>query len=507
MTDNAETADAPAASSTPAKRTPLAVTRRRLLSGGAVAAGAAAALALPPNVRKAVAATTADSPRPFNLSDVKHVVILMQENRSFDHYFGTLSGVRGFADPTALKLSDGKSVFYQADPLNPDGYLLPYHLDTSTTAAAAIPSTNHSWAPQHQSYNDGAMDGWMEAHIAADGNTNSQFIMGYYNRGDLPFHYALADHFTICDNYYCGVLGPTYPNRILHLSGTIDPTGSRGGPIIDNGAPYGVCDWECYPQTLDNAGVSWRYYQDNQDYNYMGFFPPFYTAEQGSRLYDLGMASYNGKFEYDAMNDQLPTVSWIATTSAGSEHPNASPAGGANFIASKLDAVAANPDVWAKTVFIINYDENDGLFDHVPPPVAPAGTPGEIVTANSPYGSTQGGNMPVGPGFRVPCIIVSPWTTGGFVCSTPFDHTSVLRFLETVTGVPCPNISAWRRQTLGDLTTAFGQRADPVPPSYADTGGQLGYTQYAVANFPLPTPPSSNQAYPVQEPGRRPHIG
>jgi phospholipase C len=198
----------------------------------------------------------------------------MQENRSFDHYFGTLSGVRGFSDPDAIKLPGRQSVFYQPDTLNPDGYQLPFHLDTGTTAAAAIPSTNHSWGPQHGSYNDGAMDSWFQAHIPADGATNAPYIMGYYQRKDLPFHFALADSFTICDSYFCSVLGPTYPNRIMHLSGTIDPAGERGGPIIDNGAPYGVCDWECYPLTLDNAGVSWRYYQDNQDFNYMGFFPP-----------------------------------------------------------------------------------------------------------------------------------------------------------------------------------------------------------------------------------------
>jgi phospholipase C len=119
------------------------MTRRRLLGSAAAAGGlAAASLALPPNVRKALA-----SPPPENgrISDVKHVVMLMQENRSFDHYFGTLSGVRGFGDPHAARLPDGRSVFYQPDPANPDGYLLPYHLDTRTTSAQAIPSMSHEW--------------------------------------------------------------------------------------------------------------------------------------------------------------------------------------------------------------------------------------------------------------------------------------------------------------------------------------------------------------------------
>src|ERR1700679_2131680 len=149
-----------------------------------------------------------------------------------------------------------------------------------------------------------------------------------------------------------------------------------------------------------------------------------------------------GRFEYDAMNDKLPAVSSIIPTGFQSEHPDYMPAAGAAFIASKIDAIAANPEVWAKTVFILNYDENDGLFDHVAPPVAPHGTPPEFINGE-----------PVGAGFRVPCIIISPWTAGGWVCSQLFDHTSVLQFAEKITGVKEENISAWRRKTFGDLTS------------------------------------------------------
>ena len=119
-------------------------------------------------------------------------------------------------------------------------------------------------------------------------------------------------------------------------------------------------------------------------------------------------------------------------------------ADGAVFVASKIDAIAATPCVWAKTVFILIYDENDGLFDHVPPPVPPEGTPREFVDG-----------LPIGGGFRVPCIIVSPWTAAGWVSSEPFDHTSVLRFLEVLTGVREPNISDGRRKTFGDLASAL----------------------------------------------------
>jgi phospholipase C len=162
-------------------------------------------MALPPNVRKALAAP---APGNASLGDIEHVVILMQENRSFDHYFGTLDGVRGFADPTAIKLSTGKNVFYQPDPENPDGYLLPYHLDTLTTGAQAIPSMSHAWQVQHSAWDNGKMDNWLPAHLAADGS-NGPFTMGYYESQDIPFQFALAENFTIFDNYHCSVLGPT----------------------------------------------------------------------------------------------------------------------------------------------------------------------------------------------------------------------------------------------------------------------------------------------------------
>jgi len=206
------------------------ITRRRLLAtAGTAAAAAFAAEFLPVNVRRALAA--GPPTRKGSLRDIKHVVILMQENRSFDHYFGTLTGVRGFADPTALTLSTGKPVFYQPDPDNPDGYLLPFHLNTQTTSAQAIPSTSHAWTVQHSAWDSGKMDNWLPAHLAADGK-NGPFTMGYYEREDIAFQFALAESFTICDNYHCSVLGPTWPNRLYHISASIDPLGEHGGPII-----------------------------------------------------------------------------------------------------------------------------------------------------------------------------------------------------------------------------------------------------------------------------------
>ncbi len=468
------------------------ITRRRLLGTGAAAAGGAVVSSLlPPSIRQALAA----GPRTGSLKDIEHVVIHMQENRSFDHYFGTLAGVRGFGDPKALTLSTGRSVFYQPDPSNPDRYLLPWHLDTQHTSSQAIPSTSHAWHVQHQAWNGGRMDNWLPAHLKADGRHTGPYTMSYYERQDIPFQFALAEAFTLCDGYHCSLLGPTWPNRLYLMSGMIDPSGEHGGPIISNVVkkPY---TWTTYPERLEKAGVNWRVYQEEDDYgtNVLEFFQAYQDARPGSGLYERALTiSQPGQFERDARAGKLPTVSWIIPTSGQSEHPAYIPASGADFLASKLEAVASNPDLWSKTLFIVNYDENDGLFDHVPPPTPPLGTPGEFVNG-----------LPIGGGIRVPCFLISPWTVGGFVATDNFDHTSVLQLLENMTGVKEPNITAWRRETFGDLTSALGfaQSARHRFPALPATRQQFWTAEREVRTLPKATIPEANQVPPVQETSR-----
>jgi phospholipase C len=400
-----------------------------------------------------------------------------------------MKGVRGFDDPDAVTLPGGKSVFYQRDPKTPNGYLLPFHLDTKTTNAQAIPSTSHAWAVQHSAWNGGKMDNWLPAHRKADGDDHGPYTMGYYTRDDIPFQYALAESFTILDGYHCSLLGPTWPNRLYHWTGMIDPDGTGGGPVISNvvTSPY---SWKTYPERLTDAGISWHVYQEEDDYgcNPLEFFKAYQDADAKSPLYQHGLAiGASDQFEYDAAHGKLPTVSWIVPTSPQCEHPDYIPASGADFVARKLEAVAANPELWAKTVFILNYDENDGLFDHVVPPTPPAGTPAEFVDG-----------LPIGGGIRVPCIIVSPWTQGGFVCSDNFDHTSVLQFLERITGVRESNISDWRRKTFGDLTTALGFPSHRPAPHLPATKRALWQAEYDVAHFPAPTLPGADQTPPHQ---------
>ena len=471
------------------------MTRRRLLGTAAGAAIAAAANLMPPNLRRVLAD---DKPAEGKLKDIKHVVMLMQENRSFDHYFGTLAGVRGFGDEQALLLPNGKSIFHQPDAVNPLGHLMPFHLDTRTTSAQKIPSTSHAWSVQHASWNGGKMDNWLAAHRKAEGD-KAPYVMGYHTRDDIPFHFALAEMFTICDSYHCSVMGPTWPNRMYWMTGTIDPDGKDGGPMTDNKIIKDGYRWTTYAERLEKAGVSWKVYQQQDNYgcNMLENFKVFQQSAPGSSLHSRGMIrDPEGKFEDDVLNDRLPSVSWIITTSTQSEHPDFMPAAGAAFIAKKLNAIAARPELWNKTVFILNYDENDGIFDHVPPPVPPPGTPQEFVR-----------NLPIGGGFRVPCIIISPWTAGGWVCSQPFDHTSMLQFLEKWTGVKEPNISDWRRKTFGDLTAAFRFDAEVAKvPQFPDAHDALMRVRQDVKTLPKPMPPGEEQKHPVQEKGERKRV-
>jgi phospholipase C len=488
------------------------ITRRRFLgAAGTAAAGAAGLSLLPTSMRKALAAPEV----PLrSLDQIEHVLILMQENRSFDHYFGSLQGVRGFDDPQAITLSTGRSVFYQPDPENPDGYLLPFRNDTTTTNAAEAIGTSHSWQSQHLSWNNGRMDNWVPTHRAADGEAHGPFTMGYHTREDLPFHYALADAFTVCDNYFCSVFGPTHPNRVMAISGTIDPDGLLGGPVVDN-VSNGF-RWTTYPERLQAAGVSWRYFVANPLGTDLGWFTAFQNAQPGDPLFDNAMVPHSPSDVADIIrNDQLPSVTWLDAQwlpsvyglPEAAEGPGNFSAAGAEYMYTILDALGSRPDVWAKTVFIINYDENDGRFDHVPPPTAPEGTPGEWVTVDPLPSGAAGIAGPVGLGFRVPALVISPWSRGGWVCSEVFDHTSTLRFLERRFGVMEPNISAWRRSTVGDMTSALRLAAtNPTFPKLPDPAPILALQEQEAATLPAQTVPTVQQV-PHQEHGRRPHSG
>src|SRR5471032_1062345 len=416
------------------------------------AAGAAAALPLVQWVRPALAQEP-----PAKLSYIDHIVILMQENRSFDHYFGMLSGVRGFGDAKTATLADGRPVFYQPDSLTSSGYVLPFHLDTKTTNAQRLHDLSHAWSTLHNSWHGGRLDGFVTSHRKSDGG-NGPLTMGYYSRSDLPFYYELADAFTICDGYHASLMGPTNPNRYYWMTGSIDPEGKNGGPATDNrGQRY---TWETYPERLDRAGVSWRIYRPEITLKYpigldvIMHFARFQDAVRRSSLYENAAKKRSvDTMLQDIRSGNLPQVTWIVPPYDVCEHPDELPAAGEDYVRQILDAFWSNPKLWSRTAFVIVYDENDGLFDHVVPPTPPPGTPGEYVDG-----------VPIGLGFRVPALVISPFSRGGFVCGDTFDHTSTLRLIETRFGVEVPNLSKWRRETTGDLTSTLHLGSSEMSP-------------------------------------------
>src|SRR6202051_602923 len=424
---------------------------------------------------------TGSSACASKLTDIEHVVIFIQENRSFDHYFGSYRGVRGFADQSL--------VFQQADSANtanpPVGTLLPFHLDTSTGNGACTHDISHDWAPQHQSWDNGAMDQFVTAHLPIDGNF-APLTMGYYTRADIPYYYAIADAFTICDHYFCAVMGPTDPNRLYTMAASIDPDGKNGGPLlqtlgVNRPSFYGKLTYTTMPEQLQARGISWKVYSPPDasilngilSDNVLSYFKNF--QDPASQLHQNAFGpQFPVNFLEDVASGNLPQVSWVLASILDSDHPPAPALFGEGTLFAILNALTANPAQWAKTALFVTYDENGGFFDHVAPPTAPPGTPGEYITAPAVPDPTVVGSPPIlgplGLGFRVPMLILSPFSRGGFVSSDLFDHTSILRFLETRFGAEVPNLSAWRRAAVGDLTSAFNFAApDPSIPNLPST--------------------------------------
>jgi len=583
-------------------------------------------------------ASAIDPPEGSSFLDAEHVVILMQENRSFDHAFGTLRGVRGFNDPRAVTLPDQKPVWLQTNAAG-ETYA-PFRLDFKHTKATWLGSLPHDWPDQADARNHGNHDGWLEAKKSdREDCAGMPFTMGYYDREDIPFYYAFADAFTICDQHFCSSLTATTPNRLHLWTGTIrEKQDAASAPNVRNSdVDYGVtARWKTFPERLEEAGVSWRVYQneltvpsglegegdawlanfgDNPlewfDQYHVGFrkthrefmerlaatlpaeieklrasggpekelaakekllryvtseraqWTPealaqlsererslhekaFTTNEDDPNYRQLSTLRYrdNGveremaipksdplhRFRKDVENGKLPAVSWLAASERFSDHPS-SPWYGAWYVAEALNILTKNPEVWSKTIFILTYDENDGYFDHVPPFVAPEpgnpesgkASPGidtsleymplEQDLKRAPAKEARGG--PIGLGYRVPLIVASPWSRGGYVCSQVFDHTSVIQLLERMLSqrsgkeIRETNISAWRRTVSGDLTAAFRPfqrgRAAVSFPSRDSFFEQVNVAQYKrMPSGFRKLGPGDERWTPQQEPGVRP---
>ncbi|MDE1005802.1 MAG: phospholipase C, phosphocholine-specific [Paraburkholderia fungorum] len=472
--------------------------RRQFLRLAAGSVGASAAASMMPALIRDALATPANN-TTGTINDIQHIVVFMQENRAFDHYYGTLRGVRGFNDRMAITLPNGNAVWKQPYPGNPDGYILPFHMDSTTTSAMCADAPAMSYPTDIAMWNNGLYNAWNTARAPGLG-------MSYFTRTDLNFYYSLADAFTICDQYHCSVFTATNPNR-LHLFSGSNGLSVGQPPTLDNTEPTPGFNWPTLAETLETANISWKVYQqtDNFDDNALAWFQSFKTAPAGSNLYRKGLATVPDiaqAFAADVAAGTLPQVSWIVAPAALSEHANYRPSYGEDLTARLLAGLVATPDVWSKTVFLLNYDEQGGFFDHDPPPTPP-GSGSQGKTTMTTTGEVYGG-QPIGLGFRVPMTVISPWSKGGYVCSQVFDHTSVIQFIEKRFGVHCPNISAWRRAVCGDLTAAFNFGSpDTVWPSLPDTSGYVAAANLQCSTLPAPTIPST-QSMPKQEPGTRP---
>jgi len=489
----------------------------------------------PPVIQKALA--IGPSRDTGTLDDVKHIVILMQENRSFDHYFGTLAGVRGFGDRFPIPVPDApgirnKTVWYQSNGGITAGpnVIVPFRLNTvQNFDVMRVTGTPHTWPNAQQAWGDGKLNEWPRY--------KGDHAMGYFTEEDIPFQFALAEAFTLCDAYHCSFHGGTNPNRLFLWSGTNDPLGEGQGPALTNDYDNlehdadGGYTWVTYSERLEQAGVTWQVYQnmaDNFTDNPLAGFRSFRDAVLGkpgalAALARRGLSTRDlDLLRQDVLDGTLPQVSWIVATAEGSEHPGpSSPAQGADYTARVLEALTADPELWSKTVLIVNFDENDGFFDHVPPPAVPtyvAGselggassvdTTGEYHELLPPDVDAEGKALlhkPYGLGPRVPLYVISPWSRGGWVNSEVFDHTSVIRFVEKRFGVFEPNITPWRRTVAGDLTSAF-DFGDPNDEEFFE--GLPDTIELADRARALPgttTPPTpALLELPVQSSGTRP---
>jgi phospholipase C len=485
--------------------------------------------ALPPSITKALAVSA--NRRTGTIADVEHIVILTQENRSFDHLFGALRGVRGFADPRAVTLPTGKSVWHQPTPT---GELLPFRPPVASVGQTFLPDPPHGWTDSHAAWNGGKFDQWVPSKGAVS--------MTYHTRKDIPYHYALADAFTVCDAYHCSVMGPTDPNRYHMWTGWLGNDGKQGGPVINN-AEAGY-DWSTFPERLVKAGISWKVYQDvgvglnadgywgwtgdpyigNYGDNSLLYFHQYQNALNGSVLAQSAKTGTNinaqnrdparlfDVFREDVRTGKLPAVSWIAPPEAYSEHPNHPANFGAWYTSQIMDILASNPEVFSKTVLLINYDEEGGFFDHSVPPTPPFAGQGAstVSTVNEiyPAGDPSHPSGPYGLGIRVPMIVVSPWSKGGWVNSQVFDHTSLIRFIEAryakdYPGLVESNITPWRRAVAGDLTSTLDfRKGESGRVRLPSTAAFMPPDLVRHDDYTIVTPTS--QQMPVQEPGVRP---
>jgi phospholipase C len=383
------------------------------------------------NFLKTSAAATAAAPllaqKLSTPSGIQHIVVVMMENRSFDHLLGWLPGADG--KQAGLQFPDKSGVLQSTHELAPD------------FTGCAYPDPDHSYAGGRTEVDGGKMDGFLQP---ADNGLNA---IGYYREQDLPFRSALARNYTTCDRYFPSILAPTFPNRIFQHSGATDR--------LDD--DFNICTLPTIWDNLAAKGVSHKYYFSNV---------PF-IALWGLKYLDI--CAVYADFLTDCAAGTLPAVSFVepSFTILGNldedDHPFSDVRNGDAFLARTFKAVSSSPN-WPNTVLVINYDEWGGFYDHVPPPraLAPNDVDPDLVDGKAVLGC------------RVPCVVASPWTRGNpwipRVSHTVFDHTSVLKLIESVFNVP-PVAARETSSDVGNLLELLdGANYQPEIPELPNPG-------------------------------------
>jgi phospholipase C len=346
---------------------------------------------------------------------IKHVVVVVQENRSFDHYFGKLS-VSG--QPEAEGPPDTFS-----NPATGGAMVTPYHL----TEACVPADPPHGWNAMHTGYDTGKMDGFV---ISA----GAPFVMGYYDGADLPFYYWLANTFAISDRYFCSVLGPTWPNRDFLYAGTSGGVKETGGGLYTGPTIF---------DAMDAAGVTWGVYSDGnprQDALGWNFRHPGFA-----RFEDFLAAMADGS---------LPAVTFVDPGGTQDEHPRGNIHNGEAWGRQIYEAAVASP-LWHELAIIYTYDESGGFADHVPPPAAC------VPSADQPDFNR------LGP--RVPVTVISPWARPHSVSHEVHEHASTLRFIELLHDLPALTARDANSDALLDLFD-FSCEALKTPPAAPEAG-------------------------------------
>lgn len=377
--------------------------------------------------------TLGTSPPKGDDIPIDHWIILMQENRSFDHYFGTMPGVDGFPDDYTNPREDGTPV-------------APFH-----ESRLCIEDVSHSWNASHIQYDDGLNDGFVITN-----DPEGERAMGYYDGSDLHFYWDLYSTFAMSDHHHCSLLAGTYSNRWYFLSGT--SFGMKSNVIFEEERfgerPYVIM------QELDAAGVSWHLYSEQAPFLFT--YQPYFTEISQNFTRDLN--DFFGALE----DGSLAEVVWIdpafsaEVSERTDEHPPGAPQLGEKWVEDIVRAVMAS-DLWSRTAIILTYDEHGGYFDHVAPP--PACHPGDgppDLDDNDQLGDYDR------LGFRVPLVVVSPYSRPGYVSDITTDLTSVLRLIQTRYDLPAMtgrDANAWPLLDLFD----FANPAFMTPPELDST--------------------------------------